>query len=106
VIALGTKAKKPGELMVGERIELVACRHAPDEMGPYERLLGDAANGDATLFAREDSVEASWRVVGPVLGNATPFHEYEAGTWGPLLVGRLLAPKGGWHDPKPNEVCQ
>src|SRR5207244_5334584 len=62
VISLGTKGKKPGELMVGERIELVACHQAPDEMGPYERLLGDAANGDATLFAREDSVEAAWRI--------------------------------------------
>src|SRR5579872_6253436 len=37
VIALGTKGKKPGELMVGERIELVACHQAPDEMKPYER---------------------------------------------------------------------
>jgi glucose-6-phosphate 1-dehydrogenase len=51
-IALGTKAKKPGELMVGERIELVASHKPPDEVGPYERLLGDADEGDATLFAR------------------------------------------------------
>ena len=63
VIALGTKRKKPGELMVGERIELIAHHQPPEEMEPYERLLGDAANGDATLFAGEDSVEAAWRVV-------------------------------------------
>jgi glucose-6-phosphate 1-dehydrogenase len=105
VIALGTKAKKPGELMVGERLELVACHQPPDEMGPYERLLGDAINGDATLFAREDSVEAAWRVVDPVLGNATSVHEYEPGTWGPPEVDRLLAPDGGWHNPEIGEAC-
>jgi glucose-6-phosphate 1-dehydrogenase len=104
VIALGTKAKKPGECMVGERIELVACHQAPDEMEPYERLLGDAANGDATLFAREDSVEAAWRVVNPVIGNATPLTEYEPNTWGPPKVERDLAPEGGWHNPTSKEV--
>jgi glucose-6-phosphate 1-dehydrogenase len=41
-------------------------------MDPYERLLGDAMRGDATLFAREDAVEAAWRVVEPILGDATP----------------------------------
>jgi glucose-6-phosphate 1-dehydrogenase len=105
VIALGTKGKKPGELMVGERIELVACHQVPDEMGPYERLLGDAANGDGTLFGREDSVEAAWRVVDPVLGNATPLTEYEPNTWGPPEGERVLAPEGGWHNPKSKEVC-
>ena len=105
-IALGTKAKKPGELMVGERIELVAYHKPPDEMGPYERLLGDAAEGDATLFAREDAVEAAWRVVDSVLGNATPVHEYEPGTWGPPESDRLLAPEGGWHNPRSGEVSR
>jgi glucose-6-phosphate 1-dehydrogenase len=105
VIALGTKGKKPGELMVGEPIELVACHHAPDEMGPYERLLGDAANGDASLFAREDSVEAAWRIVDPILGNATPLTEYEPNTWGPPEVERVLAPEGGWHNPMSKEGC-
>jgi glucose-6-phosphate 1-dehydrogenase len=105
VIALGTKTKKPGELMVGERIELVACHQAQDEMGPYERLLGDAVDGDATLFGREDSVEAAWRIVDPILGNATPLTEYEPNTWGPLEVERVLAPEGGWHNPKSSDVC-
>ena len=104
VLALGTKVKKPGERMVGERIELVAHHQPADEMEPYERLLGDAANGDATLFAREDAVEASWRIVDPVLGNAAPLHEYEPNTWGPPEADRVLAPEGGWHNPKPEEV--
>jgi glucose-6-phosphate 1-dehydrogenase len=105
VLALGTKFKKPGELMEGEPIELVVCHQAPDEMGPYERLLGDASNGDTTLFGREDSVETAWRIVDPVLGNATPLTEYEPNTWGPPDVDRGLAPEGSWHNPKSKEGC-
>jgi glucose-6-phosphate 1-dehydrogenase len=104
VIALGAKVKKPGELMVGEGIELVAHHQPPNEMEPYERLLGDAANGDATLFAREDSVEAAWRVVDPVLGDKTPLSEYDPNTWGPPQADRTLVPEGGWHNPKLKEA--
>ncbi|HLJ97799.1 MAG TPA: glucose-6-phosphate dehydrogenase [Gemmataceae bacterium] len=103
VLALGAKVKKPGERMVGEKIELIAHHQPADEMGPYERLLGDAANGDATLFAREDAVEASWRIVDPVLGNVTPLFTYEPHTWGPPEVDRILLPEGGWHNPAPSE---
>jgi len=99
VIALGTKVKRPGEQMVGERIELVARHQSADDIGPYERLLGDAAAGDATLFAREDSVEAAWRVVDPVLGNKTTVLSYAPGTWGPSEVNRRVVPPDGWHDP-------
>ena len=73
-------------------------------MEPYERLLGDAANGDATLFAREDSVEASWLVVDPILGNKTPLFDYEPNAWGPPEAERTLVPAGGWHNPQPNEA--
>jgi glucose-6-phosphate 1-dehydrogenase len=104
VLALGTKVKKPGVSMVGEGIELVAHHQPPDEMEPYERLLGDAASGDATLFAREDSVEAAWRVVDPALGDPRPPFEYEPNTWGPHEVDRTLTPEGGWHDPQPQEA--
>jgi glucose-6-phosphate 1-dehydrogenase len=106
VVALGAKAKRPGEGMVGEPIELVAHDQPPDAMEPYERLLGDAANGDATLFAHEDAVEASWRVVDPVLGNATPLLPYEPDTWGPPQLDRTVAPEGGWHNPGPAPARQ
>ena len=43
-----------------------------DELEAYERLLGDAMVGDPTLFARQDAVEAAWKVVDPVLGDVTP----------------------------------
>ena len=99
VIALGTRVKKSGEDLVGERIELVARYQPPDQMKPYERLLGDAANGEATLFAREDSVETAWRIVDPVLGNVAPLLEYDPGEWGPPEVDTLLCPEGGWHNP-------
>jgi glucose-6-phosphate 1-dehydrogenase len=100
-IALGARAKVPGEAMVGEPVALVARHQTGDEMGPYERLLGDALRGDATLFARQDSVEAAWRVVDPILGNVTPIHEYEPGTWGPPEADRIAADVGGWHHPPP-----
>ena len=99
LIALGTKAKTPGERMTGERIELVARHCSGDEMGPYERLLGDAIKGDPTLFVREDGVEAAWRAVEPILGATTPLYEYEPNTWGPNEADRFIG-KGGWHRPR------
>ena len=70
-----------------------------DEMDAYERVLGDAMHGDATLFAREDYVEEAWRIVDPVLKDGTPVHEYEPGTWGPKEVDASVSPPGGWHNP-------
>jgi glucose-6-phosphate 1-dehydrogenase len=101
LISLGTRTKMPGEAMVGEAVELVVRQVSADEMTPYERLLGDAIRGDATLFVREDGVEAAWAVVDPILGNATPVHEYEPNTWGPSEANRIVAGDGGWHNPKP-----
>lgn len=98
-LALGARAKRPGEAMVGEEVQLIACHEHGDEMAPYERLLADAMRGDQTLFAREDAVEAAWRVVDPVLGRMTPLHVYEPGTWGPPEAAMLLD-GGRWHDPQ------
>jgi glucose-6-phosphate 1-dehydrogenase len=98
-ISLGARAKRPGEAMVGEPVELYAAHHSPDVRPPYERLIGDALNGDQSLFAREDWVEAAWRVVDGVLDGATPVVPYDAGTWGPSEAARILAPGDRWHDP-------
>jgi glucose-6-phosphate 1-dehydrogenase len=100
-ISLGARAKMPGEAMVGEGVELVVRQSSADEMTPYERLLGDAIRGDPTLFVREDGVEASWRVVDPILGNTTPIHEYESNTWGPAEADQFIAGDGGWRNPQP-----
>lgn len=103
-IALGARAKVPGEPMIGRKVDLFACQHTGDEISPYERLLSDALRGDPSLFGREDAVEAAWRVVDRILANATPVHEYEPNTWGPPEADRIIAGAGGWHNPAPSEA--
>jgi len=99
-IALGMMVMAPGEEMVGQAAEMVASRHPrADEMDAYERVLGDAMAGDATLFAREDYVEEAWRIVDPMLKADTPVYEYQPGTWGPGEVDRRVSPSDGWHNP-------
>ena len=81
-----------------EVVEMLFTHHpGPEEMEAYERLLGEALAGDATLFAREDYVEEAWRIVEPVLSPTSAPYEYEPGTWGP--EGRYLSPPGGWQNP-------
>lgn len=100
VISTGARVKRAGSEMAGEPVELVAhrCPEA-DEQSAYERLLGDALRGDTTLFTRDDSVEAAWSVVAPVLEAPPPIHEYDAGTWGPAMADTLTSDAGGWHNP-------
>jgi glucose-6-phosphate 1-dehydrogenase len=99
-IALGLRVKVAGERMVGEDVELVATDQPGEDRPAYERLLGDALEGDGELFAREDTVEAEWQVVEPILGDAAPLYEYEPGTWGPGEADQLVA-DGGWSNPTP-----
>ncbi len=83
--------------------EIVGSRHpTANEMDAYERVLGDAMAGDATLFAREDYVEEAWRIVDAVLKACTPVYEYEPKTWGPKEVEQKVTPPGGWHNPVVN----
>jgi glucose-6-phosphate 1-dehydrogenase len=99
--AIGGQAKKPGEEATEEVELLVARNPRPEEMEAYERLLWMAIHGDSTLFAREDAVEAAWRIVDPILGAATPVYEYESGTWGPKEADGIIS-EGGWHNPAPS----
>ena len=99
-IALGARAKRPGEAMAGRPVELsIVDQPAGSGPGDYERLLGDALSGDATLFARQDVVEAAWAIVDPLLQNPGAMFEYEAGSWGPPQADRLVADVGGWNTP-------
>jgi glucose-6-phosphate 1-dehydrogenase len=99
-IALGAQVKKPGESLQGGSTELTLVREPEGrELAPYERLLGDALEGDPALFARDDAVERAWEIVDPVLGDATPLHAYAPGSWGPEAAERLTARYGGWHVP-------
>jgi glucose-6-phosphate 1-dehydrogenase len=99
-IALGARTKNAGDRMVGRPVELYVCNDHPDEMSAYERLLGDALDGEAMLFARQDAVEAAWHVVERVLTHHDPACVYESGTWGPPEADLLLA-GGRWHNPRP-----
>ncbi len=75
-------------------------RHtAGDEMRAYERLLGEAIEGDPTLFVREDEVLAAWAIVEPALRAPAPVHEYEPGSWGPPEADALIERDGGWDNP-------
>ncbi len=99
-ISLGARAKRPGEAMLGEAVELFARHQSGSERPPYQRLIGDARKGDQSLFAREDSVEAAWRVIDPVLRNEPPIHQYVKGSWGPAAAAGILAQGDHWHDPE------
>jgi glucose-6-phosphate 1-dehydrogenase len=100
VSAFGMTVMDPEEKMIGQSTELLASYHpSANEMDAYERVLGDAMEGDATLFAREDNVEEAWRIVDPVLKAGTPVYEYEPKTWGPGEVARQIVPPDGWHHP-------
>ena len=98
-LAFGVNIIAPAK-ETGQPAELLASHHpGVGEMDAYERVLGDAITGDASLFAREDYVEEAWRIVDPVLQAGTPIYEYEPGSWGPHEVGQRVCPMGGWHNP-------
>jgi glucose-6-phosphate 1-dehydrogenase len=102
-IAIGARVKKPGEKMVGQPVELSLVEQPTQgesgRMEAYERLLGDAMAGDATLFARQDVVEAAWAIVDPVIHGPSPLYAYEPGSWGPAEADRLVTDLGGWSTP-------
>jgi glucose-6-phosphate 1-dehydrogenase len=98
-IAIGARAKRSGVGMFGEDVELLVCNERGSQMGAYERLIGDAMRGDPTLFAREDGVEAAWRIVDPILRSPAPPHPYAPGSWGPAEADAQAAACGGWRAP-------
>jgi glucose-6-phosphate 1-dehydrogenase len=103
IIALGARHKLPGERMIGAPVELSVAEEPAQgtegRMEAYDRLLGDAMLGDATLFARQDVVEAAWAIVDPVLQAPDPPILYESGSWGPSEADRLVEDIGGWNAP-------
>lgn len=76
-------------------------------MTAYERLLLDAMQGDATLYARADEVEAAWEFVDPILhywakGNDVKTYGYSAGVWGPKNADELIDGYYMWRNPGAN----
>ena len=103
-ITLDARAKSPGEGMTGRPVSLTVteapAQGADGRMEAYERLLGDAMIGDATLFARQDVVEAAWAIVDPVIHEPSDVFEYEPGSWGPKEADSLVSDIGGWNTPR------
>jgi glucose-6-phosphate 1-dehydrogenase len=92
--------KKPGPELAAQPRELAYAGQTMQQMmRPYDRLIGAALNGDRYLFARQETVEAEWRVVQPVLGDVVPVVPYESGSWGPATADSLLADSETWHNP-------
>jgi glucose-6-phosphate 1-dehydrogenase len=98
-VALAARVKLAGQEFVGEQRELYLSEEQPGIGLPYERLLGDAMNGDGALFTREDAVEAAWAVVDRVLKTHPRVRPYKRGTWGPKGADKIIAADGGWHNP-------
>jgi glucose-6-phosphate 1-dehydrogenase len=99
-IALGVRVLRPGAgagEVQGRDNELIASEDPAAAALPYERLLDEALRGDQMLFARQDEIEAQWRVVDPVLGDVVPIHLYDPGSWGPIEA-EPVAPCG-CHNP-------
>jgi glucose-6-phosphate 1-dehydrogenase len=97
-ITLDARTKVPGEGMTGRPVTL-AVTEAPEshDASAYVRLLNDAMSGDATLFARQDVVEAAWAIVEPAIHTTSMPIEYDPGTWGPLEAEDLVVDVGGWN---------
>ncbi|MGH3904336.1 MAG: glucose-6-phosphate dehydrogenase [Pseudonocardiaceae bacterium] len=98
-VVLTLAGKKPGTGWQVLDEELAFARQPASDLRPYDRLIGAALDGDRWLFARQDTVEAAWRIVDPVLGDTVPVHPYPRGSWGPKEADRLLPGQDTWHDP-------
>ena len=91
---------REGRLIDGSDFAGADPKGEEGRMGDYERLLSDAMSGDATLFARQDVVEAAWAIIDPVIHGPSPMFDYEPGTWGPKEADKLVEAVGGWNTPK------
>lgn len=98
-IGLTLNGKKPGVAWVAEAEDLSFAQLPGSGVRPYDRLIGAALSGERWLFAHQQTVEAAWRVVDPVLGDVVPVQPYPRGSWGPEDADRILPEGDTWHDP-------
>jgi glucose-6-phosphate 1-dehydrogenase len=105
-VTLCVQAKEPGERLVSHPVELQVDfeRVFGARQQAYQRLLGDALEGNPARFARQDGVENAWRVIQPLLDHPGPIHSYRRGSWGPAEADAVTAGHGGWHDPAPGRA--
>ena len=97
--------KTPGEGMLPEAVTIAPPPELRADGGPepYELLIEEAMKGDPTLFAREDTVLESWRVVERILTEYAPVERYAQGSWGPASASALARRSGGWPEEPPGE---
>jgi glucose-6-phosphate 1-dehydrogenase len=98
-IGLSLNGKKPGAGWSPERHELAFAQQPGSDMRPYDRLIEAALEGDRWLFAQQETIEAGWRVVDPILDDAVPVRTYGKGSWGPTEADALLPDGDTWRDP-------
>lgn len=98
-IGLRLTGKKPGAGWLPQANELSFTQPQGSDMRPYDRLIEAALAGERWLFARQQTVEAAWRVVDPLLGDVVPVQQYARNSWGPEDAGKLLPEGETWHDP-------
>jgi glucose-6-phosphate 1-dehydrogenase len=92
--------KKPGAGWQPQPEMLTFAEQPASDMRAYDRLIGAALAGERGLFARQDTVEAAWRIVDPVLGDTGPARSYAKGSWGPKEADALLGQGDTWYDPQ------
>ncbi len=105
-IILRILAKSPGEAMRLRPVDLALDLGESFKARPleaYERLLGDAMQGNLTLFMRRDEVDAAWQWIDPIRAAWSSDDDgprpYAAGSWGPATANALIARDGfAWHD--------
>lgn len=100
LIGMSLQAKRPGEELVSHDVDLdIQTENEIGVEGPeaYERLLGDALEGDQRLFAREDAVEEAWRIVDSAVATPAPVDHYPMGSWGPPAASYLIGRDRHWH---------
>lgn len=98
-VRISLVGKKQGAGWAPQQEELTFAEQPASDMRAYDRLIGAALSGERWLFARQDTVEAAWRVVDPILGNVVPLHSYPRGSWGPKEADSLLPEGVPWDDP-------
>jgi glucose-6-phosphate 1-dehydrogenase len=100
-VTVGVQAREPGERLVSRPVELQVDfeRVFGARQQAYQRLLGDALEGNPARFARQDGVEHAWRVIQPLLDQPGPVYGYRRGSWGPAEADAVTAGHGRWHDP-------
>ncbi len=98
-VSITVSGKKPGAGWQPQPETLSFAEQPANDMRPYDRLIGAALSGDRGLFARQDTVEAAWRIVDPVLGGVVPVHSYAKGSWGPKEADALLVDGDVWDNP-------